>query len=95
MNVTDRLDAAEEALLNLGGDALALDIVIRALIGTHPDPELLCDVMKHLFAEREERIRDVGFEKGYAAKTAGATADGFRKRADGWLKLVPGDQPGD
>lgn len=91
MNMENRLDSIEETQLALAADAMALDVVIQALIGTHPDPEMLRGVLKHLFAEREQRIRDLGFDRGYLPKTAGATADGLRKRAEHWLQFLPGE----
>lgn len=91
MESNKRLDTVEDLVLNESLDAMALTVVVRALICTHPDLPSLGRAMTQLFSEREQRIRDLGFDRGYAAKTAGSTADGLRSRANDWLQLVLGD----
>lgn len=68
MNISERLDAAEEMLLNLGTDEMAMDLVVRALIGTHPDPSMLREVMEHLFASHEHSIREKRIRARRAAR---------------------------
>ncbi|MFQ6309891.1 hypothetical protein [Lysobacter capsici] len=87
MDVEERLGSLDETVHDLAMNAMAMDLAVQALIGTHPDPKLAGDVLQRLLSERLSRIPDIGFDRGYEARTAKATGDELRRRAGYWIRL--------
>lgn len=87
IELEERVEALEFMLREKATEAMATDLVIRALIGIHPDPKLVGMVLQNLLAERLEHLRDIGFEKGYLPATAQATADSVKRSAHAWIRL--------
>lgn len=88
MSSEDRLRTLEALFVEHGMGFMAMELVVSALIATHPDKAALGAAIRQLFSEREIRIRDIGSLDGKTEATAAKTADVFRARAEHWLYLV-------
>ncbi|WP_201313109.1 hypothetical protein [Dyella sp. EPa41] len=88
MSSEDRLRTLEALLVEHGMSSMAMELVVSALIATHPNKAALGQAIGQLFADREIRIRDIGSLDGKTEAAASKTADVFRARAEHWLHLV-------
>lgn len=95
METEERLDELEK----MGRDALlkdmATDIVISALIATHPNPEYFRVVFVSLIERQVALLAEHGFETGRHSRIPKGLADEIRKHAQSWLKALPPKPPAD
>ena len=82
-----------ETLRKQGIQLLVLELTVRALMGTHPDHELLAGVMERLFASNEHAIREKGFELGMPPEAAQQFVDDFAEVCDGLLQVARANRP--
>jgi len=95
----ESLEQRVEALEKLARDQLAgnmaLDMVIRALIATHPDPAMLGDVIEGVLKQRVDLFRETGFERGYEPSTAKAAIEETGNYALHWIGVCRAAQAGE
>ena len=70
MEIEQRLEGMASAIRIQGVQLMALELAVRALIGTHPDPKIFVGVMQNMIASNEQEIRDAGFQRGVSPESA-------------------------
>lgn len=87
-----RIPAMAEVIRMQGVQLMALELVVRALMATHPSPQDLHQVMRRLFDSNEQEIRDVGFLRGESPESAQRFAAYFSAMCERFLQEPSGKQ---
>lgn len=93
MTLNNQLAADESAdllktVVDQAGQLAAIDILVRALIASHPEPDQLKLAVEVLATHFETQVRDHAFETNRSPKLVGAMEANVRKHVDRWLDIL-------
>ena len=91
MTTNERLDELERMTLDQGQELMAMDILLRSLIVTSEDHQIIERVLTTLADSTFYEIREHGFETERTPQTAGGFEAGVRKHVDRWLRILRQD----
>jgi hypothetical protein len=74
------------------GELVAIDILLRALIASHPKPGDLKLALELLSTHVGVQIRDHAFDTNRGPKLAQSVATDVQKHVDRWLEILAGVQ---
>lgn len=74
------------------GELVAIDILLRALIASHPKPRDLKLALELLSTDFGLQVRDHAFDTNRAPKLAQSVATDVQKHVDRWLEILAGVQ---
>jgi len=89
--VTSREDDVQHLkknVLTLSAELIAMDVLLRALIASHPKPGDLKAAIEGLRVGITDAARDVGFDTNRPQKAAEAAAHEIQKHIDRWLGIL-------
>lgn len=87
MDLEERVEALERTAHEHAVTGMVMDIVVRALIVSHPNRAGAALAMEALLNDRELRLQDHAFDTGRKPSTAGSLVALIRQQAQGWLAL--------
>lgn len=74
------------------GELVAIDILLRALIASHPKPGDLKLALQVLSANFGVNVRDHAFDTNRGPKLAQSVATDVQRHVDRWLEILAGVQ---
>lgn len=89
MEISQRVSELEELGLFLTSDSAISDLMIRALIASHPNPQAVKAAFQVLLSAHETEMADHGFSTGRPAKAVGDLQETLKIRAARWMSFFP------
>jgi hypothetical protein len=86
--VDKRVTALESAAVLHSAQILAMECLLRAIIVTHPDRDVLKEAFQRIAAELEQRLADAGFDNGLPVDSARTLVEPFHARTGDWISWV-------
>lgn len=90
MNIEERLSALIKCVDGLTSDALATDLVLRALIASHPDREQVALEVEQMLSSELLDLSDVAFERRSSSAASREMARDLQEKADYWIRAIRG-----
>lgn len=84
-SMADRVEALEAHALENRGDALATQLMLRAVIASHPDPASVREAFCRLVSAQTHAMRERGFQSGDSPEQPARMAEVLGQYADDWL----------
>lgn len=94
MDNEERLHELERIALEQSAELMAMDILLKSLIVSHPDRDSLKLSIEVLAARLEDQAQEHGFESGRKPETIRNMASSINSHIYRWLKLFPENGPG-
>jgi len=89
VTVEQRVAALEKTAMDQAHELMAMDILLKSLIVSHPDPASLRTCLEALAANFSDQALEHGFSTGRKPQVAGAIASAIGAHISRWLQLLP------
>ena len=89
MTDEERITVLEKLTLEQATELMAMDILLRSLVASHPNQSELRRSLQVLTAGFANQARDHGSSTGRRPQTAVAVEIGVRSHISRWLTLLP------
>lgn len=85
-NLERRLDTLIGLVDGIASDALAIELLLQAIIATHPDRERLASMMEQILSARLLQLSDAAFERKTSPARAHGMLEDLRAKAMHWIR---------
>jgi hypothetical protein len=87
MTDSERLAALEKVTMEQAHELMAMELVLRALIVSHPSPGVLKQSLEVLAGNFSDTLRDHAFDTNRSPSTVQAVASSVESQVSRWLAL--------
>jgi hypothetical protein len=89
MSIEKRVEELEKLTLDQAHELMAIDILLRSIILSHPNPEKLGKAIEAASSNFADQAMEHGFLVGHKPSTAGAITTTVDAQLKKWLAIVP------
>lgn len=89
MDLEERLDQIETGMLHLAQEDAAKDLLLLAIIATHPHPAGLKAALQAMLSGNELKAADAGFQQDWSPHQVQALNAGLRPIVERWIRQFP------
>lgn len=88
MTDDERLAALEGLTMDQAHELMAMELLLRALIVSHPNPASLKKAIEVLSGDFSDRLREHAFDTNRSSRTTHAVAASVETHINRWLKIL-------
>lgn len=91
----ERLSALEKLTMDQAHELMAIDILLRALIASHPNHAALKQALEVLSGHFADQLREHGFNTNRSPNTAHAVVAQVESHVERWKQILAGAPRGE